>query len=338
MLKNQNLKFDPLMDFSFVICTKNSSRCISKVLNSIKYQFKDITNTYEILIVDYKSSDNTQTIVENFKSKNELIKISLFNFDKPGKSPALVFGLNKAIGDYIVVVDDDTILFDDYLQNLKKIIKKGNIGILGSKGNLCNQKNLPNWFDEFKGHFAIGIPFEANDWVWGACRVIKNSAWKRLSHINFYLFLNPERKSNFSPIDIGGEDTELSLAIKSMGYDVKFYSELNFYHCFDEKRITKKYLLFNTYGTSKSIPLTEIYRSVIYNRNNKFHFILWNLKLVKYLVSLSVKSFINLFLLNFIKSIYYLFIILGIVKGVFIFYKKYFEIRNFILKFSYEKK
>ena len=326
------------MDFSFIICTKNSSTHINQVLNSIKSQFTNISNTYEILIIDYKSSDNTQMIVENFQSKNDYIKISFFNFDKPGKSPALVFGLNNSNGDYIVVVDDDTILFKNYLENLKKIIKNKKIGILGSKGHLCNQKNIPQWFDEFKGHFAIGIPYEANDWVWGACSVINNSVWKRLSSMGFRLILNPARISNYSPIDIGGEDTELSLAIKCMGYEVRFYNELNFYHCFDEKRITKKYLFLNTYGTSKSIPLTEIYRSVIYNRNNKFHFIIWNLKLIKFLISLSFKSLFSLIVLNYVRSIYYLFIIFGIVKGIFIFYKKYFEIRNIILKLSYEKK
>lgn len=256
------------MIFSILICTRNSESVILKCLNSALNQNRsDLIK--EIVIVDYKSSDNTLDIFSSTLKKSNL-RHSIVKCNKLGKSPALEMGLDRCIGDYVVVLDDDNFLKPDYLDNAKDLIKDKNIGCFSSFGLVDKSYMLPDWFELNKSVYAIGSPQQniSNDWVWGAGSIINLEAWKTLRKSDFKFFLNPAREETSIPIGIGGEDVELSLAIKLAGYKIFISDKLKFIHFFSEDRLNKNYVINNSYGVSKSVYIHEIYRTNIYTKSN----------------------------------------------------------------------
>ena len=318
------------MKFSFILCTRNSGRVLKEVIESIVSQKIDY-KLIEIILSDYESSDQTVEIVKTI-SKKKNIKLEYIQCRKPGKTIALEMALDKAIGDYSVVVDDDNILDENYIPEAQKLLVDPKLGCLGSQGLVDKNLILPTWFNDYKGHFGIGVPSQAKDWVWGACSIINMIAWKKLRKKGFGIQLNIARVSHSHPIELGGEDTELSLAICMIGYRVKFVDELKFIHKFDQKRLSKKYFLENVFGVCRSIPILEIYRLIIYKPNILFPKIIWILGLFKTIMTCSIRSVIYILINNPLKAKYNYKIILGIISGYASFKDNFYKIYTMLVQ------
>jgi glycosyltransferase involved in cell wall biosynthesis len=318
------------MKFSFILCTRNSERVLAEVVESIASQKID-HKFIEIILADYESSDQTIEIVKVISKKYQ-IKFNYIKCHKPGKTSALEMALDFANGDYSVIVDDDTILDHNYVAEAEKLLTDPNWGCLGSQGTVDKNLILPDWFNEYKGHYAIGVPLGANDWVWGACCIVNMISWKKLRKKDFKMLLNGERVNHTHPVKFGGDDVELSLAICMIGYRVKFVEQLKFIHKFDQKRLNQKYFLENVFGTCKSIPILEIYRLIIYKSNLLFPKTFWILVLFKITISSVIRLMINILTNKFFRAKHKYAIILGIMSGFIYFGKNFHEIYNRLKK------
>ena len=58
--------------------------------------------------------------------------------------------LDIAVGDYSVIVDDDNILDENYIQEAQKLLIDSKWGCLGSQGMLDKNLILPTWFNDFR--------------------------------------------------------------------------------------------------------------------------------------------------------------------------------------------
>ena len=100
------------MYFSIVCPAYNVENYISECINSvIKQSFCD----WEMIIVNDESSDNTCEIIHSFLKDK---RISLFSIPHSGQTIARNFGINKAVGDYILFLDSDDCLNKNTLQFL----------------------------------------------------------------------------------------------------------------------------------------------------------------------------------------------------------------------------
>jgi glycosyltransferase involved in cell wall biosynthesis len=314
------------MKFSFILCTRNSERVLAEVVESIASQKID-HKLIEIILTDYESSDQTIEIAKSISKKYQ-IKLNHIHCRQPGKTNALQMGLDSAKGNYSVIVDDDNILDHNFIQEAKKLLTDSKWGCLGSQGIVDRNLILPTWFNEHKGHYAIGVPLGAIDWVWGACCIINMIAWKKLRKKDFKMLLNGERVNHTHPVKLGGDDVELSLAIYMIGYKVKFAEQLKFIHKFDQKRLNQKYFLENVFGTCKSIPILEIYRLIIYKSNLLFPKTFWILVLFKIIISCIIRLMINILTNKFFNAKHKYIIILGIMSGFIHFGKNFDKIYN----------
>lgn len=99
--------------FSIIIPNYNSSKTISKTLDSIK---KQSFLNYEIIIVDDCSSDNSMVkIIQNFKN-NKLKFICLKKNKGPGNARNI--GIKKSTGKYIAFMDSDDIWYRNKLLDM----------------------------------------------------------------------------------------------------------------------------------------------------------------------------------------------------------------------------
>ena len=103
--------------FSIILPTYNQSFFLEKCINSILSQ---TFTSWELIIIDNYSNDNTQQIIEKFNDKR--IKVIKYNNNNIiAKSRNL--GIKNAISDWICFIDTDDIWFKNKLEITKKFIE-----------------------------------------------------------------------------------------------------------------------------------------------------------------------------------------------------------------------
>ena len=127
---------------SVIIPTYNESQRITSTLVQIIEYLDSSEFTYEIIVSDDGSSDNTKAQVERFEKSNS--KIKLLALTHKGKGWAVRNGLNYAEGTYRFICDADLSMPIHYLEKfLPPNIENSDI-IIGSR--------------EIKGARRIGEP------------------------------------------------------------------------------------------------------------------------------------------------------------------------------------
>jgi glycosyltransferase involved in cell wall biosynthesis len=107
------------MDVSIVITTYNYSDFIESCINSCLDQI-DTKLSYEIIVVDDGSTDNTPELLKSYFSDS----VSVFRIENSGIEKSSNFGFSKAIGDYVVRVDADDLLLPNYLSSIEDLLSK----------------------------------------------------------------------------------------------------------------------------------------------------------------------------------------------------------------------
>ena len=98
---------------SIIITTKNEEKNIHNLLSSIE---KQTYKNYEIIVVDNNSTDLTKEISKKFNA-------SVYNIG-PERSAQRNYGVSKASGNYVLILDADMILEPLVLEELNNAISK----------------------------------------------------------------------------------------------------------------------------------------------------------------------------------------------------------------------
>jgi glycosyltransferase involved in cell wall biosynthesis len=93
---------------SIIIPAYNEGRTIHLILNKVK-EVNLINNiTKEVIIVNDCSTDETESVIENYIEANPSFNIQYFKHDiNMGKGAALHTGISKATGQYLIIQDAD---------------------------------------------------------------------------------------------------------------------------------------------------------------------------------------------------------------------------------------
>lgn len=126
------------MKVSIIIPVYNDEKFLSEALNSAVNQNFD---NYEIICVNDGSTDRTEELLLDFKSKYKNIKV--LSQENRGLSAARNFGLAEAKGDYILFMDSDDMLEENTLSTAWNCCMKKELDVLFfSFTNFCNDKEL----------------------------------------------------------------------------------------------------------------------------------------------------------------------------------------------------
>ena len=111
---------------SFIIPCYGSEKTVGIVIEEIerKVKEKEKQYTYEIIAVNDQSPDNVWNVLKEIAKNNKKIKLINLakNMNRPG---ALMAGMSKVTGDYIVLMDDDGQCPMDNLWDLIKPLEEG---------------------------------------------------------------------------------------------------------------------------------------------------------------------------------------------------------------------
>lgn len=127
------------MDLTLLVCTFNRSQDLTELLRSAVAQQTDGSFTYEVLVVDNNSTDNTRGVVEFFIQAGHQNIRYLFE-GKQGKSNALNSGLVAARGWAYAITDDDFILPPDWVKQIIHGFRAH------SDVSFVSGKVLPRWY------------------------------------------------------------------------------------------------------------------------------------------------------------------------------------------------
>ncbi|HEX3741005.1 MAG TPA: glycosyltransferase [Terriglobales bacterium] len=115
--KLKKLASSERVDITVVVCTYNRAATLEKALESIADSLMSPSVTWEVLVVDNNSSDETSQVVEKFCGAFPGRFRYLFEA-KQGLSAARNAGIQDAHADIIAFTDDDVAVEPTWLQNL----------------------------------------------------------------------------------------------------------------------------------------------------------------------------------------------------------------------------
>ena len=135
------------MDLSIVIPLLNEEESLPELAAWIERVMLANNYSYEIIMIDDGSTDNSWKIIEGLRANNSHIKGIKFQRNY-GKSPALNEGFKAAQGDVIITMDADMQDSPDEIPELRKMILEGDFDIVSGwkKKRYDNTltKNIPS--------------------------------------------------------------------------------------------------------------------------------------------------------------------------------------------------
>lgn len=160
------------MKFSVIVPVYNVEKYLKKCLDSLVNQtFK----SFEIVIVNDGSTDNSQSIIDKYKEKYPNI-IKSYQKANGGLSDARNYGVEKSTGDFIIFVDSDDYINISLLEELDSIIKSNkNTDVIGyslaavdENNNIVGTIQKPEFFN-LSGESALIELINSKQYFEAAC-------------------------------------------------------------------------------------------------------------------------------------------------------------------------
>ena len=135
------------MDLSIVIPLLNEEESLPELTAWIERVMSANNYSYEIIMIDDGSIDNSWNVIESLRNKNQFVKGIKFQRNY-GKSAALNEGFKAALGDVIITMDADMQDSPDEIPELRNMILNGGFDIVSGwkKKRYYNNltKNIPS--------------------------------------------------------------------------------------------------------------------------------------------------------------------------------------------------
>lgn len=217
-----------MIDFSVITPVYNGEAFISETIESVLSNF-DPSLRYEYLIIDDGSIDNTKTILEKY-SQNELVKI--FSVKNSGEAAAVNYGLEKALGEFILVVNADdpllsprlfTLANEIFKRNEKVVVVYPDWNIVSESNLVLETKKLSSYsFEVMVGEFQC-LPGPGSMFRRSAALKVggRNTSYRFVSDYNFWLKLSLQGDFFHIPEVLAQWRSHIeSTSVNSKGYEM----------------------------------------------------------------------------------------------------------------------
>ncbi len=240
-----------MIDVSVVICTWNRSGLLRQTLKSLEECRIPNNLSWEVLVVDNASSDDTQQVLMDAKQRLPLVTC----IEKtPGKSNALNLSLKMAQGKYLLYTDDDVVVDPDWIVNTVSAFQRYNADIVYGRVRPFWETRQPTWFsDLFNGHFALlnhgDVEFETKDQQ--LCGFGVNNSFQKTSLLSlggFRTDIGPRHNKG-----AGGEDTDIFLRAYAKGMKVIYTPHALINHFIPIERCQRRYFRKRTWRGSEDV-------------------------------------------------------------------------------------
>lgn len=230
--------------YTIVVCTYNGEKNLSECLNAL-LNLKEIDKLVQkIIVVDNNSIDGTRKIIEEYERKNKIIS---YEFEeKQGLSYAREHAV-RAQTSWVIYVDDDNILDENWLIELNRTISKNeNLGVVNGA---VIAKPVAGLSDEQQ--MILKVMFrnlacthleepQVNDKInkipMGAGMCIRTDALIEIEREGWLSLLGRTGKNLAS-----GEDSELCNRVFKQGYEYSCNYNMKLWHLIPKDRLSEDY-------------------------------------------------------------------------------------------------
>ncbi|MBT8272840.1 MAG: glycosyltransferase [Bacteroidia bacterium] len=226
-------------DISFIIPVYNRPDEIKELLES--FLLLEGTKDFEIVIIEDGSSIPSKNIIEQF---NGPLNISYFYKENSGPGDSRNYGMQRAQGDYFIILDSDCVLPPNYLNAVRNYLSNHYVDCFGG----------PDAAHQSFSNIQKAINFSMTSFITtGGIRGRKGSVDKfQPRSFNMGLsknaFLATDGFGKIHP----GEDPDLSIRLENLGFETALIPEAFVYH---KRRISwnKFYQQVNKFGMVRAI-------------------------------------------------------------------------------------
>ncbi|MFT4176388.1 MAG: glycosyltransferase [Luteolibacter sp.] len=276
MLKTHNENSKQPDGVSVIICCYNSIDRISETLQHLVAQRTLNNFPWEIVLVDNASTDETKAVAADSWERHGDPSIPFRIVDEtiPGLSAARQRGIDSAQFEVIVFCDDDNLLSENYIQSAYEILSSNpSIGAIGGRSTAKTEGDFPEWWDTYKGYYAVGEQAKApgnvapRKFLWGSGLSLRKSLWNEIFKEHPSI-LTGRLGNNLT----SGEDSEICARLLILGYQLHYYPDLSFVHLIPTQKLTTDYRDRLLAGLSETKSILRPYRQYIdYLHLTKFH-------------------------------------------------------------------
>ena len=208
--------------YSIIIVSRNSSKVLPHCLNSIVRSSGGAD--YEVIIVDNASSDESADLFNALEGDVKVIR----NQYNSGFARACNQGLHSARGEYLVFLNPDTLVTENWLEKMSAHFRKGKAGAVGPLSNYV--AGMQKY-----GLFYNGKDAETPDEINAAlCSEFRGKSVETKFLIGFCLMVPRKVMEETGPFDpdliLGNEDLEYSRRLRSAGYQLHIALDTFVYH------------------------------------------------------------------------------------------------------------
>lgn len=271
------------MDLSIIIVSYNTSQITKDCIESVVLSLKNSKLKYEIVVIDNDSSDDSVEQLKILKTKYRQIQL-LESGKNIGFGPANNQCVKKVKGEYILLLNSDTVVLNDAIEKLLEFTKSNpDAHFVGGKllnSNRTSQASAAPFYSlpiVFAALFLKGDYWGLTrsspnttrkvDWVSGACILTKKTNFEKLGGFDEDVFLYME-------------EVDLLYRAKKMGFNTYFFPEAQFIH-----------IGFASSG-NRSKPIIQVFKGFMYlykkHHSRTSQFVLKTMLQLKVAVSLFI--------------------------------------------------
>jgi glycosyltransferase involved in cell wall biosynthesis len=227
------------MNASLIICTYNRAESLARTLDSIKKMDVSPDLSWELVIVDNNSSDDTAKVVDAFRATTA-VEVHYVVETKQGLSFARNRGIREKKGDIAIFTDDDVIVDKRWLTEIVRAFGQLDAACIGGKILPLWESPPPGWLrKELYSYIAL---LDSGDDVlrmdqprlWGANFAVRSSIFEKYGGFNTGLGRLPNKL-------FGYEETELIDKLIRAGEKVFYCPGVVLQHCIEANRMKKAY-------------------------------------------------------------------------------------------------
>lgn len=137
------------MDISVIVATYNRCADLKDSIESILNQQANGSFTFECIVVDNNSSDQTKNLVTDYTNRHKG-RLRYVLQQKPGVSAARNKGINVASGNILVFTDDDVIVPPNWISDIYRAFQQDNTleALFGSALLIKNKEDIQSVLQE----------------------------------------------------------------------------------------------------------------------------------------------------------------------------------------------
>jgi glycosyltransferase involved in cell wall biosynthesis len=246
--------------FTVAICAYNAVGRIHRALDALSQVH--YAGNWEVLVVDNASTDGTAAFAGKWRALLPAMRV--IGEPAAGVAHARVRAIHESRCDWIVWVDDDNILPPDYLETANSIVAgRNDVGVVAGDSNLMELAEPPPWFEEVAGCYAVGRQFPdegeqgGGAFCWGAGSMLRRAAVLQVFGRDF----RPILSGRLGRHQLAGEDAELCLATRLLGWGFLYSRDLVIGHAIEPERMSLSVLKKTAVGFGLSSIALEVYRA-----------------------------------------------------------------------------